>query len=350
MTGHATRKPAGGKEIMKKRILTGIRPTGRLHVGHYFGMLQQTAALQEEFETFIIIADAQALTDNFHQPQKVRESVLEVAYDLIAGGVDPAKSTLFIQSLIPEIAELTLYYGNLVTISKLQQNPTVKAEIAQKRALFGDSVTYSFLGYPVSQAADITAFDADLVPVGEDQLPQIELTREIVRKFNQIYGPTLKEPQGRILNTARIRGLDGNEKMGKSLGNALFLSDDAATVDRKIRSALTDPKKLHLHDPGHPEVCTVFEYHGLFSREKLGSIAAECRSGARGCVACKRELAEAVNAFLEPHRQRRAELEARPGEVLEILMEGTRKARAVAREVLSRVKERLYLDYLGGAA
>ncbi|PZA07632.1 tryptophan--tRNA ligase [Meiothermus sp. PNK-Is4] len=335
---------------MKKRILTGIRPTGRLHVGHYFGMLRQIAELQDDFESLVMIADVQALTDNFHRPQKVRAMVLEVAYDLIAGGVDPARSTLFIQSLIPEIAELTLYYGNLVTISRLQQNPTVKAEIAQKRALFGNSVTYGFLGYPVSQAADITAFDADLVPVGEDQLPQIELTREIVRKFNQLYGPTLKEPQARVLHTARIRGLDGGSKMGKSLGNALFLSDEAATVDRKIRSALTDPQKLHLHDPGHPEVCTVFEYHGLFNREGLGSIAAECRSGVRGCVACKRELAERVNAFLEPHRRRRAELEARPSEVLEILMEGTRRARAIAREVLARVKERLHLDYLGGVA
>ncbi|MER3479596.1 MAG: tryptophan--tRNA ligase [Meiothermus sp.] len=333
-----------------QRILTGIRPTGRLHVGHYFGMLQQTAELQDHFETFVMIADVQALTDNFHRPQKVRAMVLEVAYDLIASGLDPRRSTLFIQSLIPEIAELTVFYGNLVTISRLQQNPTVKSEIAQKRALFGHSVTYGFLGYPVSQAADITAFDADLVPVGDDQLPQLEQTREIVRKFNQIYGPTLKEPQARVLDTARVRGLDGDAKMSKSLGNALFLSDAPEEIARKVAGALTDPQKQRLGDPGRPEVCTVFEYHGLFHREKLGTVAAECRSGARGCVACKRELAAGANAFLEPLRARRAELEARPGEVLEILMEGTRKARAVARETLARVKERMHLDYPGGAA
>lgn len=328
-----------------KRILTGIRPTGRLHVGHYFGMLRQTVELQDEFDTFIMIADVQALTDNFHRPELVRANVLEVAYDAIAAGIDPKRSTLFIQSLIPEIAELTVFFGNLVTLSRLQQNPTVKTEVAQKRELFGHSVTYGFLGYPISQAADITLFDADLVPVGEDQLPQVEQTREIVRKFNQIYGPTLKEPQARIIENARIRGLDGDAKMGKSLGNALFLSDDPEVVAQRIGNALTDPKKQRLRDPGRPEVCTVFEYHRLFNQAKLATVEGECRAGTRGCVACKRELAAQANGFLEPLREKRAELEARPGEVMAILLEGTRKARRMAQDTLARVKERMYLDY-----
>jgi len=333
-----------------KRILTGIRPTGRLHIGHYFGMLRQIAELQSEFDTFVMIADMQALTDNFHQPQKVRQSVLEVAYDMVASGIDPQKSTLLIQSLIPEIAELTLYFGNLVSLSRLQQNPTVKSELAQKRALFGRSVTWGFLGYPISQAADITIFDADLVPVGDDQLPQLEQTREIVRKFNQIYGETLKEPEARVIETARVCGLDGNAKMGKSLGNALFLSDDAGTVERKIGRALTDPLKAYLGDPGRPEVCTVYSYHALFNQARLEMVAAQCRSGERGCVACKRELAVQTNAFLQPIRQRRAELEARPGEMREILLEGSRRARGVAQATLARVKERMHLNYLEGTA
>jgi tryptophanyl-tRNA synthetase len=335
---------------MRRRILTGIRPTGPLHIGHYFGMLRQTAELQGEYDTFVMIADVQALTDNFHQPGKVRDSVLEVAFDAIASGIDPQRSTLFIQSLIPEIAELTVFYGNLVTVSRLQQNPTVKTEVAQKRQLFGASVTWGFLGYPISQAADITAFDADLVPVGEDQLPQIEQTREIVRKFNQTYGETLKEPQAKVLETTRVRGLDGAEKMGKSLGNALFLSDSPQTVGAKVRGALTDPQKPRLKDPGRPEVCTVFGYHRLFNPEGLETVATECRGGARGCVACKSELGAAVDAFLGPIRERRAELEAGRGEVLELLLTGTRRARAVAAQTLGRVKAALHLDYLGGAA
>lgn len=328
------------------RILTGIRPTERLHVGHYFGMLGQTAELQDEFDTFVMIADVQALTDNFHRPEMVRESVLEVAYDTIASGIDPARSTLFIQSLIPEIAELTVFFGNLATISRLQQNPTVKTEVAQKRELFGHSVTYGFLGYPISQAADITIFDADLVPVGEDQLPQVEQTREIVRKFNQIYGQTLKEPRAKVIETARIRGLNGDAKMGKSLGNALFLSDGPEVVSEKIGNALTDPQKQCLRDPGRPEVCTVFEYHGLFNSENLATVESECRAGTRGCVACKRELAERANVFLEPLREKRAGLEGCKGEVMELLLEGTHKARVVAQETLTRVKERMHLDYV----
>ena len=332
-----------------KRILTGIRPTGKLHIGHYFGMLEQTVSLQHESDTFLMIADVQALNDHFLQPKTVRSNVLEVAFDSLSSGVDPNKTTIFIQSLIPEIAELTVFYSNLVTISRLQQNPTVKTEIAQKQNLFGHSVTYGFLGYPISQAADITAFQANLVPVGEDQLPQVEQTREIVRKFNSIYGETLVVPEARVIKNARVRGLDGDAKMGKSLGNAVFLSDDANAVSSKVMNALTDATKIRLNDVGNPEVCTVFEYHKMFSSH-LETISSECRAGTRGCVACKRELISSVHYFLEPFRARRAELELRPNDVLEILFEGTKKARAVARETLVLVKERMHLDYFGKVA
>ena len=232
---------------MKKRILTGDRPTGRLHIGHYLGSLKNRVKLQDEYDQYIIIADVQALTDNFNTPEKVRENVYEVAMDNLAVGIDPSKSSIFIQSLIPEIAELTVYYSNLVTISRLERNPTVKSEIAQKRELFGEdggTVTYGFLGYPVSQTADITAFEADLVPVGEDQLPVLEQGREIVRKFNNLYGETLKEAQALVGDVARVKGLDGNTKMGKSLGNAIYLADDEETIIKKVRNAVTDPNKI----------------------------------------------------------------------------------------------------------
>jgi tryptophanyl-tRNA synthetase len=330
-----------------KRILTGIRPTGKLHIGHYFGMLEQTIRLQDDFDTFVMIADVQALTDNFERPKLVRENVLEVTLDAISSGIDPNKSTLFIQSLIPEIAELTVYYSNLVTISRLQQNPTVKTEIAQKRELFKHSVTYGFLGYPISQAADITAFQANVVPVGDDQIPQLEQTREIVRKFNSIYGETLVLPEARVIPNSRVKGLDADAKMGKSLGNAIFLSDTAESISSKVLSAITDPAKVRLRDVGNPDICTVFEYHKLFS-ENLELIANECRVGARGCVACKGELAQNVNAKLEPIREKRATLE--PNEILEILFEGTKKARIVARETLDLVKQHMHLDYFAKVA
>ncbi len=330
-----------------KRILTGIRPTGKLHIGHYFGMLEQTVFLQHDFDTFFMIADVQALTDNFEQPLKVRTHVLEVALDVISSGIDPNKSTIFIQSLIPEIAELTVFYSNLVTISRLQQNPTVKTEIAQKRELFKHSVTYGFLGYPISQAADITAFQAHVVPVGEDQIPQLEQTREIVRKFNSIYGEALVLPEARVIPNMRVKGLDGDAKMGKSLGNAIFLSDTAESISSKVSSAITDPAKIRLRDVGNPNICTVFEYHNLFS-ENLELIASECRAGTRGCVACKRELAQSVNAKLEPIREKRATLE--PNDVLEILFEGTKKARNVASETLDVVKQHMHLDYFAKVA
>ena len=251
---------------MKKTVLTGLRPTGNLHLGHLFGAGRNYVKLQDDYDFYLEIADVQALTDNFNNPEKVRKNVYEITMDLLSIGVDPNKVHLFIQSKIPEIAELTVFYSNLVTVSRLFRNPTVKTEVAQKKELFGndgESITYGFLGYPVSQAADITAFSGEVIPVGDDQLPLLEQCREIVRKFNHIYGETLIEPQPVLSNTSRLKGLDGNEKMGKSLGNAIFLVDDDETISKKIMSAITDPAKIKKDDPANPEICMVYYYHNL---------------------------------------------------------------------------------------
>ena len=306
----------------KKKILTGDRPTGKLHIGHYFGSLQNRVKLQNEYETFIEVADVQALTDNFANPEKVKNNVKEIVMDELAVGIDPNKVTFFLQSMIPEIAELTVFYSNLVTIARLERNPTVKTEIAQKRDIFGESVTYGFLGYPVSQAADITAFDANLIPVGEDQLPLIEQCREIVRKFNSIYGETLREPQAYLGENKRIKGLDGNEKMGKSLGNAIYLADTEEEITKKVMSAITDPARIKKDDPGNPNICMVAYYHNLFSTGEVKNICEECKAGKRGCVACKKQLIKNIVEYLAPIRQKRHYYEERPKEVKEILMEG----------------------------
>ena len=332
----------------KKRSLTGDRPTGNLHIGHYFGSLQNRVKIQEDdsVEQFVMIADVQALTDNFDNPQKVRDNVYQVLLDYLSVGIDPNKTTIFLQSMIPEIAELTVFYSNLVTISRLQRNPTVKTEIAQKKELFGESVTYGFLGYQVSQAADITAFGGDIVPAGEDQEPLIEQCREIVRKFNSIYGETLKEPEILLSNYKRIKGLDGNEKMGKSLGNAIYLSDSEEEITRKIMSAVTDPNRIKKDDLGNPDICMVAYYHNLFSsKEACSKACSECKAGQRGCVACKKELAANIIEFLRPMREKRAYYEAHPEEVDRILKEGTERARATAKETMKKVKKAMKLDY-----
>ena len=329
-----------------KRILTGDRPTGRLHIGHFFGSLKSRVELQDKFETYIEVADVQALTDNFNNPDKVKQNVLQVVMDYLSVGIDPNKANIFLQSRIQEIAELTVFYSNLVTIARLQRNPTVKTEIAQKKELFGESVTYGFLGYPVSQAADITAFDASYVPVGEDQLPLIEQAREIVRKFNSIYGDTLREPVAVMSDKIRIKGLDGNVKMGKSLGNALYLSDDLNTITEKVMSALTDPARIKKDDPGNPDICMVYYYHKLFSdKDTCKNVCEECKAGKRGCVACKRQLIENINKTLEPIRDKRHYYEERPKETLDILMAGTQKAQVKAKETIQKVKKAMKLDY-----
>ena len=334
--------------MSKKTILTGIRPTGNLHVGHLFGAVGNWVKLQDEYETFIEIADVQALTDNFQDPDKVRRNVKEMTLDLLAAGIDPAKAHIFIQSAVPEIAELTVFYSNLVTMARLYRNPTVKTEIAQKKSVFGnqgESVTYGFVGYPISQAADITALEGELVPVGEDQLPLIEQCREIVRKFNHIYGPTLKEPEPLLSETPRIKGLDGQEKMGKSLGNALYLNDTPEVVAEKIKKAITDPSKIKKDDPANPDICMVYYYHKLMQTDHLATVREECEQGKRGCVACKKELIETINQYLEPFRKRRAYYEQHEEEVEKILIDGTKAARKRAQEVLKQVKKSMKIDY-----
>lgn len=332
----------------KKRSLTGDRPTGRLHIGHYFGSLQNRVKMQEDdsIERFVMIADVQALTDNFNNPQKVRDNVYQVLLDYLSVGIDPEKTTIFLQSMIPELAELTVYYSNLVTIARLERNPTVKTEIAQKKDVFGESVTYGFLGYPVSQAADITAFEGELVPVGEDQLPLIEQCREIVRKFNSIYGETLKEPKAVLSSNKRIKGLDGNEKMGKSLGNAIYLSDSEEEITKKVMGAVTDPGRIKKDDLGNPDICMVAYYHDLFTNpEDVKILCQECREGKRGCVACKKQLAANIIKKLEPIREKRKYYEERPELLDEILINGTKKAQEIAKQTMKKVKANMKLNY-----
>ena len=332
----------------KKKILTGDRPTGRLHIGHYFGSLVNRVEMQNsgEYDPHILIADVQALTDNFNNPEKVRKNVKEVMLDYLSVGIDPEKTTIVIQSMIPEIAELTVFYSNLVTIARLERNPTVKTEIAQKREIFGESVTYGFLGYPVSQAADITAFQGKYVPVGEDQLPLIEQCREIVRKFNSIYGEVLVEPEAVLSKAKRIKGLDGNDKMGKSLGNAIYLSDTPEEITKKVMSAVTDPNRIRKDDKGNPDVCMVSYYHNLFtSEEECKAVCEECKAGKRGCVACKKQLAQNIIDYLAPMREKRKYYEERPELVDKLLIEGTEKGRKDAKETMKKVKKAMRLDY-----
>jgi tryptophanyl-tRNA synthetase len=334
---------------MKKTILTGLRPTGNLHLGHYFGAGQNYVKLQNDYDFYLEIADVQALTDNFDNPDKVRKNVFEITTDLLAIGLDPNKVHFFIQSKIPEIAELTVFYSNLVTVARLQRNPTVKTEISQKKELFGnngESITYGFLGYPVSQAADITAFDGEVVPVGDDQLPLLEQCREIVRKFNSIYGDILKEPQQVLSKTTRVKGLDGNEKMGKSLGNAIYLVDDEDTIRTKVMGAVTDPNKIKKDDPANPDVCMVYYYHKLVNNEdNINKVCSECKQGSRGCVQCKKELIEAMKSFLEPIQERRKFYEDNPDEVRKVLEEGTKAAREKAIAKMSEIKKAMKIDY-----
>lgn len=345
---------------MAKIILTGDRPTGRLHVGHYVGSLKGRVELQNsgKFDKiFIMIADAQALTDNAHQPQKVRENIIQVALDYLSCGIDPQKSTIFIQSMIPELTELTFYYMNLVTVARVGRNPTVKSEI--KMRCFQASIPLGFFAYPVSQTADITAFAATDVPVGEDQLPMLEQCREIVHSFNSTYGETLVEP--RIIlpeNKAclRLPGTDGKAKMSKSLGNCIYLSDDEETVRKKVMSMFTDPNHLRVEDPGTVEGNPVFVYLDAFCRpehfakfwpeyKNLDEVKAHYQRGGLGDVKIKKFLNQVLQAELAPIRARRKEWEAKLPEVYEILKAGTEKARAAAAETLHAVRAAMQINY-----
>lgn len=330
--------------MAKKRILTGDRPTGKLHLGHYVGSLVNRVKLQREYETFILIADIQALTDNFDHPEKIKEAVREVMLDNLAVGLDPKITSFVLQSQVPEIAELTIYYANLVTVARLKRNPTVKAEIKERG--FGKSVPFGFLMYPVSQAADITFVEADLVPVGEDQLPHIEQTREIVKAFNRIYGKTLKEPKGLVGKVGRLVGIDGKAKMSKTLGNCIFLADSPKVVEEKVMGMYTDPTRIHPTDPGHVKDNPVFIYHDAFNHNKteVAEMKQFYQKGRIGDVEVKKRLAIALNKFLDPIRARREKYAKNPKQVDEILQEGTRKSRVIAKDVLSRVKTAMKLN------
>lgn len=326
-----------------QRILTGDRPTGPLHIGHYFGSLQDRVNLQHEYETYILIADVQALTDNFETPEKVRDNIIEVTLDYLAAGIDPNRATIVIQSKIPTIAELTVYFMNLVTVARVGRNPTVKDEIRQKG--FGESLPLGFFAYPVSQAADILAFNADLVPVGDDQLPMIEMTREIARDFNRIYGEVFVEPQPKVGAFGRMKGLDGDAKMSKSLNNAVYLKDSEEEIARKVMSAYTDPTRARKTDPGHPAGCMVFDYRGIFTAASKQIIRDECLKGQRGCVQCKRELVENLNAFIAPIRERRQSFERNLDFVKEVLRKDIDKGRQVTGGVLDKALQAMKIDY-----
>jgi tryptophanyl-tRNA synthetase len=327
-----------------KRILTGDRTTGKLHLGHYVGSLQNRVKLQDEYDTFIILADIQALTTHFEQPELINKGIYDVAIDNLSVGLDPNKVTIFLQSKISSIAELTIFYSMLVTINSLRHNPTIKTEAKQ----YGyDDLSYGFLGYPVSQTADITFCNADLVPVGEDQIPHIELGRKIVRRFNDLYGNgsiIIKEPQALISETPRLIGLDGNSKMGKSLGNAIYLSDTVEDVNKKIKSAVTDKNRINVRDKGNPGICTVSKYHKAFNREEYGNICEMCKNASIGCVACKNVLSKKINFLLDPFREKRAYYEENIKEVREIILTGSQKANIIGNETVDAVKKAMSIN------
>ena len=345
---------------MSKIILTGDRPTGKLHIGHYVGSLRRRVELQNSGEydkIYIMIADAQALTDNADNPEKVRQNIIEVALDYLSAGLDPAKSTLLIQSQIPELCELSFYYMNLVTVSRLQRNPTVKAEIQMRN--FETSIPVGFFTYPISQAADITAFKATTVPVGEDQLPMIEQTREIVRKFNDVYAPVRVEPDPLLPTTAasrRLPGTDGNAKMSKSLGNCIYLSETSADLKTKVMSMFTDPDHIKVTDPGKIEGNTVFTYLDAFATDEhfaeflpdyanLDELKAHYQRGGLGDVKVKKFLLSVLETTLEPIRQRRAEYQKDIAGVYDILKKGSEVAREAAAKTLDEVKSAMKINY-----
>jgi tryptophanyl-tRNA synthetase len=330
---------------MIKRILTGDRPTGQLHLGHYVGSLQNRVRLQDEYDTYILIADVQALTDNFEHPEKLEANIFEVALDYLAVGLDPEKIKIVVQSMVPELTELTSYFMNLVTVATLERNPTVKEEIKQRNFVKG--VPVGFWSYPISQAADIAIFKADLVPVGEDQLPMIEQTREIVRRFNRLYGKVLIEPRAMLGAVARLPGTDGGAKMSKSVGNCIYLGDPSEVVRKRVMSMFTDPKRIHPTDPGTVEGNPVFTYHDVFNsnKDEIEDLKERYRKGTVGDVEVKQKLFEALEAFLAPIRERRLELAANPQRVYEIIVEGTRKGRALAQSTMAEVRHAMKIAY-----
>lgn len=339
----ATHAATAEKRTTRKRILTGIRPTGPLHVGHYVGALENWVRLQQEYDCFFLIADYQALGDHIDEIDLIRDSVRAVALDWLAVGLDPENSTFVIQSYVPEHAELTMLLSFITPLGMLQRNPTLKAEMDR---LDAESLSAGFFNYPVSQVADILLPKADLVPVGEDQAPHIEMTREVARKFNRVFAPVFPEPATMIGRVPRLRGTDGRAKMSKSAGNVIQLSDDAETVRKRVMSMYTDPTRLRATDPGHVEGNPVFEYHDCFNpdRDQVEDFKIRYRAGKVGDVEVKKALVVAMNNFLDPIRERRAAYEQKPKLVEEALMEGTRRARKVAADTMAQVRGAMRID------
>jgi tryptophanyl-tRNA synthetase len=327
-------------DIIKKRILTGDRTTGRLHLGHYVGSLKSRVELQHTYDTFILLADIQALTTHFENPKLIHESLYGVTIDNLSVGLDPTKVTIVQQSAVKAIAEMTVFYSMLVSVNMLRHNPTIKTEAKQ----YGYSeLTYGFLGYPVSQAADITFCNADLVPVGEDQIPHIELSRKIVRKFNDMYGTHITEPEARLSAVSRLSGLDGNAKMGKSLGNAIYLSDTPAEIDQKVRMAVTDPARITKSIPGNPDICNVAKYHKIFTPDQYDNICSMCRTAQIGCVACKKILTTSLNTLLDPMRERCSYYEGHRDEVRQIILEGSARASQIGDQQVASMREAMHI-------
>jgi tryptophanyl-tRNA synthetase len=328
------------KEV-KKRILTGDRPTGPLHIGHYVGSLENRVRLQDKYDCFFIVADYQFLTDHLKETEEMEYYVKQVLLDWLSIGMDPEKSTFFIQSRIPEIAELTMYFSMMVTLPRLQRNPTVKEEFKTSGL---QAMSYGFLGYPISQAADILIVRSNLVPVGDDNLPHVEQTREIARTFNRTFRSVFPIPEPLIGEVSRLPGLDG-QKMSKSLDNAIYLNDTVDEVKQKVGTAVTDPARIKANDKGHPDICNIYKYHFAFSQAEVQDIEKHCQQGRIGCVACKKKAAESINAFLDPIREKRAFFEARPSIIKEALKTGIERTLQESRETMRLVREAMHFSY-----
>lgn len=325
--------------MAKKRILSGMRPTGKLHIGHYVGALENWIKLQNEYDSYHLIADYHVLTTDLNSSD-IYDNTIQMVIDWLASGLDPVKSPFFRQSQIKEHTELHLLFSMLVTAARLERNPTIKEQV---RDLNIENISYGHLGYPILQSADILLYKGDLVPVGEDQVPHVEITREIARKFNNVYSEVFPEPKPLLTKFARLPGLDGNAKMSKSLNNTILLSDDPETVKNRIRKAVTDPKKVRRNDPGRPEVCLVFTYHKKFNPEEVLSIESGCKSGILGCVDCKLKCTEKINQFLEPIIEKRNYFENNLDEVKDILFDGEQRGKIVAVETMNEVHKAMNL-------
>jgi len=328
-------------EKAKKRILTGDRPTGPMHIGHYVGSLENRVRLQDEYDCFFIVADYQFLTDHLSETEQAEHNIRQTILDWLSVGMDPAESTFFIQSMVPEIADLTMYFSMLVTLARLHRNPTVKEEFKESGLR---AMSYGFLGYPVSQAADILIVRSDLVPVGDDNVPHVEQTREVARTFNRLFGVVFPVPEPLIGEVPRLPGING-KKMGNSMDNAIYLSDVPEEVQRKVGAAITDPARIRATDKGHPDICNVYQYHLAYNKEESSGVAELCRQGRIGCVTCKQDLAAKINAFLDPIRERRAFFEARPSIIREAIQEGNERTRMEGKETLGLVREAMHFDY-----